>query len=79
MRSALTSRGSTRRWRQIRAAIIARDAGICQICGGAGARTVDHMLERQNGGGDDPANLRAAHHRCSFAERAGRVKASRSW
>jgi 5-methylcytosine-specific restriction protein A len=79
MGSALTPRGSSRRWRRIRAAIIDRDGGVCQICGKPGARTVDHIERRVDGGGDDPANLRAAHHRCSFVERAGTVEPSRRW
>jgi 5-methylcytosine-specific restriction endonuclease McrA len=48
--------GSIRRWRQLRAAIIRRDGGICQVCGS------DRRLEVHHLNGDwrnhDPENLR---------------------
>lgn len=34
--SALTARGSTRRWRRIRLVVLARDAGACQVPGKTG-------------------------------------------
>jgi hypothetical protein len=76
--SALTKRGSTRRWRRIRAHILRRDGGVCQYCG-APATTVDHVVPRAGGGGggggayaDHPSNLVAA---CSDCNRR---KSSRS-
>ena len=66
MSSALRPRGGTRRWREIiRPAILERDGGICWICGGPGADSVDHVIARTAGGTDDPANLRAAHMGCN--------------
>jgi 5-methylcytosine-specific restriction enzyme A len=80
--SALTSRGSTRRWRKLRAAVLARDRGICHLCGHAGARTVDHLVPRAHGGDDGMANLAAAHGRCNEergARVAGQPVTSRRW
>jgi 5-methylcytosine-specific restriction endonuclease McrA len=56
--------GSTRAWRTVRARVLARDRGRCVVCG-APAEDVDHILPREDGGSDDPRNLRslcAAHH-----------------
>lgn len=57
-------KGSTRRsrlpkdWRSRREAVMYRDKGICYICGGPGADTVDHVEP-----GDDHrmSNLKAVH------------------
>jgi 5-methylcytosine-specific restriction protein A len=82
MGSALTDKGSTRRWRKVRAAVLIRDKGICHLCGRGGARTVDHLVPRAHGGGDEPANLAAAHGTCNTA-RGARVAeqpvTSRRW
>ena len=59
------ARGSTRRWRKVRAYVLERDRGVCHLCGLGGADTVDHHpVPVADGGTDDPANLRAAHGRC---------------
>lgn len=71
-RSALTARGSTRRWRRIRAYVLERDAFACRFvldeetgerCG-AYADHVHHIdpRARDDGSGmvDDPAKLAAA-------------------
>jgi hypothetical protein len=59
----------------VRRDLLDRDAGVCWICGGdvdltvaptaPGAPTVDHVVPRALGGGNDPANLRLAHRRCN--------------
>ena len=74
MSSALRRRGSTSRWRRIRAWVLERDRHTCQkivdghICG-AYAHTVGHIVRRENGGGDDPVNLRAECTACNYGER----------
>jgi 5-methylcytosine-specific restriction endonuclease McrA len=70
MSSALTDRGSTWRWRRIRARILARDGYRCWHCGGI-ADQVDHLLPRSRGGGDEPSNLVAACQPCNLARRGG--------
>lgn len=91
--SALTARGSTRRWRRIRRLILERDGYRCrvplaggQLCG-AYAEHVDHVRRRVDGGTDDPANLRAAcaphnlgrPHLADTARPRQRVSAGWSW
>jgi len=80
--SALSARGSTRRWRKLRAAVLVRDNGICHICGLGGARSVDHIVPRAHGGSDELSNLAAAHGSCN-SERGARVAeqpvTSRQW
>lgn len=55
------TRGSA--WMRIRAQVLARDAGLCQVCKAAGRLTlaaeVDHIRELADGGSDDAANLQA--------------------
>ena len=67
--SALTSRGSTWRWRKIRAAILTRDRYACRYCGEY-ANTVDHVTPRSRGGDDSWANLNAACQKCNRAKGA---------
>lgn len=65
------ARNSSRAFRKLATWVIARDGGICGICGHGGAITVDHivpdrdwpkdLLGRPLPGLDDPGNLRAAH------------------
>lgn len=65
------ARNSSRVFRNRAQWVIARDAGICGICGHDGARTVDHVISHKDWprdetgqplpGLDDPDNLRAAH------------------
>jgi 5-methylcytosine-specific restriction endonuclease McrA len=62
-RSSLTSRGSTWRWRLIRARILRRDGYVCGYCLRP-ATTVDHIVPRALGGGDEDTNLVAACTRC---------------
>ncbi len=55
---AADARGSTRAWRTVREAVLARDGHRCVVCG-APATEVDHLVTVSAGGGDEPANLRA--------------------
>jgi 5-methylcytosine-specific restriction endonuclease McrA len=55
---------------RLRAYVIRRDDGICWICGGRGATTVDHLTPRSLGGSDDPSNLAAAHAHCNYSRGA---------
>lgn len=66
--SSLTSRGSTRRWREIRERVLRRDRGICQYCGKV-ASTVDHRVPRWMGGDDRYDNLVACCEQCQHPER----------
>ena len=74
MTSALTRRGSTRRWRRIRDWVLTRDHHICQkvvdghLCG-AYATTVGHITRREHDGGDAADNLRAECEPCNYGER----------
>ena len=63
MTSALGSKGSTWQWRKIRMTILVRDKHRCQYCGEP-ADTVDHVVPRSQGGGDEPSNLVACCRRC---------------
>lgn len=65
-------------WRRIRAQVLERDGGLCQIrgprCTGA-ATAVDHIVPVQSGGPwFDPANLRAACVNCNN----GRIQSQRN-
>ncbi len=62
----------TQAWRKLRAAVIARDQGICQLCGQPGADTVHHVVEKRRGGSDDLANLKAIHRGCHNRAHGGR-------
>lgn len=59
-----------RPWRAIRARVLKRDGGVCQVPSGSGicgapANTVDHIVPASRGGDDGDANLRAACARCN--------------
>jgi hypothetical protein len=55
--------------------LASRDGWVCWICEGAidpalpsslaGGATIDHVVPRSRGGGNDGANLRLAHRRCN--------------
>lgn len=72
------SRNSSRRFRTTAAQVIARDQGICGICGHGNAMTADHIIPyrdwpkdthgRPLPGLDAPENLRAAHGSRGIAE-----------
>ena len=56
-RRCLDRNGSTRAWRQLREQILARDLGVCVLCGEP-ATDVDHVIAVQDGGSDH-RNLRS--------------------
>lgn len=47
-------------WRRTRLAVIARDGGVCQLCGKLVTYRpqIDHIIEKAHGGSDALANLR---------------------
>ena len=57
------------------AALAARDGAVCWLCGNdvdpaaprgsAWAGSVDHVVPKARGGGDEPGNLRLAHRSCN--------------
>jgi 5-methylcytosine-specific restriction endonuclease McrA len=65
-------------WNRRRALVLKRDGGVCQLCGGDGADTVDHIVPVVAGGSDAPEGLRAAHRACNSRRgAAGHRKARR--
>lgn len=58
-------------WKQISRKVIARDKGICHICGLPGADTADHLIPRSKGGTNHPSNLAAAHRACNSRKGIG--------
>ena len=67
MASALGNNGSTSQWRRIRSRILQRDQYTCQQCGGEGT-TVDHIIPRVAGGGDDEWNLQCLCTTCNYSK-----------
>lgn len=65
MPSSLRRKGSTTRWRKLRAYVLARDRYVCWICNMPGANSVDHKVPIARGGGDELINLAAAHLSCN--------------
>lgn len=56
-------------WRRTRLAVIARDGGVCQLCGGLVQGNdreahIDHIIEKADGGTDELENLRLVHRAC---------------
>ncbi len=53
-------------WRRTRLAVIARDQGICQLCGMlvVGSPDIDHIVEKAKGGTEAMQNLRTACKSC---------------
>ena len=67
----LHKRISGRRWQRIVRYIVARDQGICWICGLPGATSADHILAIADGGhATHPGNLAAAHLYCNLSRAA---------
>ena len=56
-------RGYGSKWDSIRARILKRDKGLCQLCLRAGvvreAKTVDHIIPKAHGGTDADSNLQS--------------------
>lgn len=54
-------------WRRTRLAVIARDQGVCQLCGQlvlGESGDIDHIVEKSKGGTDAMSNLRLCHKAC---------------
>ena len=60
----ISYKGSTRRWRKLRAYIIQRDQGCCQRCAGRHRLEVHHLVPATAGGQDTPGNLRTLCQTC---------------
>jgi len=57
----------TAAWQRTRLAVIARDLGICQLCGllvAGEPGDIDHIVDKANGGTDALSNLRLLHKSC---------------
>jgi 5-methylcytosine-specific restriction endonuclease McrA len=67
MSSALQGNGSTSKWRKIRQRILQRDGYTCQQCGMDG-NSVDHIVPRQAGGGDEDWNLQTLCQSCNSSK-----------
>jgi 5-methylcytosine-specific restriction endonuclease McrA len=51
--------------RRLRVVVLARDGGVCGICGRAGADTLDYIVPLAHGGQQTLENGRAAHRSCN--------------
>lgn len=74
-------RGYGTEWDKLRPQVLARDAGLCQVCLIDGLVTisniVDHIIPKSEGGTDDMVNLRcicADHHRLKTSQEAQRSR-----
>ncbi|HCP6936121.1 TPA: HNH endonuclease [Escherichia coli] len=67
-------RGYGSKWTVIRARILKRDKGLCQLCLRAGvvseAKTVDHIIPKAHGGTDADSNLQSLCWPCHKAKTA---------
>ncbi len=71
------ARHNGRRWRALKARVIARDHGICHLCGGSGSDSADHLVPVAHGGAPwDPSNLAAVHH--DVPPKCNRVRGART-
>lgn len=75
-----------RPYREARLYVLARDGGLCHICGRPGADTADHVVPIAAGGHPTSAlNMRAAHRSCNSSRKdnlptTNQVRdASRQW
>ena len=59
-------------WTRRRARILARDQGICHVCGQPGADEVDHVIPLAEGGPDTDENCAAIHGRPCHADKTQR-------
>lgn len=48
-------------WASLKRYVIARDKGVCYVCGKPGADEVDHVIPKSEGGTDTTNNLKAIH------------------
>ena len=67
----------TQEWKRTRAFILERDAYTCAYCGGE-ADTVDHIVPKSLGGGNEAGNLLACCRRCNSAK-ADRINKRLNW
>ena len=60
-------------WRRTRLAVIARDQGVCQLCGCVVTERgqIDHIQEKAQGGSDEMVNLRLLCLPCHSRRHAG--------
>ena len=67
-------RGYGSKWTVIRARILKRDKGLCQLCLRVGvvreAKTVDHIIPKAHGGTDADSNLQSLCWHCHKAKTA---------
>ena len=67
-------RGYGSKWDVIRARVLKRDKGLCQLCLRAGvvreAKTVDHIIPKAHGGTDADSNLQSLCWPCHKAKTA---------
>ncbi len=67
-------RGYGSKWDSIRARVLKRDKGLCQLCLRAGvvreAKTVDHIIPKAHGGTDADCNLQSLCWPCHKAKTA---------
>lgn len=61
-------------WELTRRRVIARDNGLCHLCGHAGANSADHIIPHSKGGSDEMANLKAAHKACNEKKNGSLMK-----
>ena len=71
-------RTATAGWKKLRRTVLARDRGICHLCGKAGADIVDHKVPVSLGGGDDPDNLGAICDPCHRRKTSGEGVAAKA-
>jgi 5-methylcytosine-specific restriction endonuclease McrA len=67
----------TTEWRKLTKYILERDAETCYRCQGI-ADTVDHIIPRSKGGGNNPGNLRAMCRSCNSAK-GDKVETRSNW
>lgn len=67
-------RGYGNVWIKLRARILLRDRGLCQVCESAGritpATEVDHRIAKSQGGTDDDTNLQSICRECHATKTA---------
>lgn len=73
-RLSASARGYGTAWQRLRAEILARDKGLCQMCLADGravvARDVDHIVPKHRGGSDEAGNLQSLCVPCHQAKTA---------
>ena len=61
-------------WKTTVRRVIARDRGVCYLCGQPGADTADHVQPVSQGGSHHDGNLRAAHQQPCHAAKTERER-----